>query len=82
MPEATPRLQLPDGSTWPEPDCPALAESMWKARWNMRALTQDDCYRILAVAEAYQHLAAHPAGTESVVAKLRSLRRVRRESRK
>lgn len=74
-----PRIKLPDDSSWPDPKCPALAEAAWIARHQLARLTQTQAYHLLAAVEAYQHLAAHPAGTESTVATLRALRRALRE---
>ena len=52
-----------------------LLTALWTARYSLATLTQSQAVTICEAAEAYQHYAAHPAGTESVVAQLRILRR-------
>lgn len=61
-------LTLDDGTVWPNPyiDPRDLDEP---AR----------THHIAAVLRAYHHLAAHPAGVESCLASLRSLRRAVRK---
>ena len=67
----------------PDPHSGELVEAMYAARYRIDALTQGEAYEILAAAGAYIHLAAHPAGTESVVVQLRELRRaIKAELRK
>src|SRR5690242_19932603 len=62
-----------------DPDYEPLRESMYTARYALHRLTQADAYRILAAAEAYLHLAAHPAPTHMLIAQLRAVRKVVRE---
>lgn len=75
------RIRLDDGSTWPDPLDQEAAEARHCARYNLATLTQLQAYDILAYAEAYLHLASHPAGTESCIATLRKLRRAALTSR-
>lgn len=57
-------IQLDDGTMWPDPYL------------DYRELDEPQrTFHIHAVIEAYGHLAAHPAGTESCVKSLRALRR-------
>lgn len=76
---ASPRIKLPDDSSWLDPECPALAEAAWTACHNPRRLTETHALLLVSAFEAYQHLATHAAGTEAAVAKLRALRRALRE---
>lgn len=55
---------IDDGTTWPDPF------------FDIREMDEPQrTFYINAVLGAYRHLAAHPAGTESCVKSLRSLRR-------
>lgn len=63
----------------PDPHDEKLGEAMHAARYDIARLTQDQAYRILAAAEAYQHYAGHPAATASILRQLRRLRRAVRE---
>lgn len=76
------RIRLDGGATWPDPLDQEAAEAMHCARYNLAGLTQLQAYDILAYAEAYLHLASHPAGTESCVATLRKIRREALSTRK
>ncbi len=66
------------GCVWPNPHDEDAHEAMHTARYNLAALTQVQAYDILSYAEAYLHLATHPAGTESCVKTLREVRRLAR----
>ena len=82
-------LRLDNGTSWPNPAAVAEAferlpepASMWRdldAPWTrpMDAEKQEfsDYCLIRGAIMAYDHLARHPAGTESMVGSLRSLRR-------
>jgi len=59
----------------PDPHEHKLAKAMWKARYCLDKLTQDEAYKILCAAESYCHLAGHPASTESIIKQLRAIRR-------
>lgn len=82
----SPTLRLDNGTAWPDPDAvaeafdrlprPAAADRPFDAPMTdaeRQALL--DWWTIRAVVGAYDHLATHPAGTESTVQTLRSLRR-------
>jgi len=61
-------LLLDDGTAWP-----ALAgQDLYDA---IESIPHPQRYHARAILSAYAHLAAHPAGTESAVKSLRSLRR-------
>lgn len=60
----------------PDPTDESLTEALHQLRYNLTAATQADAYRVLAAAEAFCHLATHPAGSNSMVRKLREIRRV------
>jgi hypothetical protein len=58
----------------PDPHDHALHDALHDARYDLAHLSQGQAYRILAAAEAYVHLAGHPAGTEAMVRQLRAIR--------
>lgn len=62
-----------------DPESEALGEAAHAARYDLAHLTQSQAYLLCAAVECYQHLGAHPAGTERMVAKLRRLRRAAKE---
>lgn len=79
-------LRLDDGTTWPDPVAVAEAfERLPTPPGYLRPLDEPrtdaereafaDYCTLRAAMEAYDHLARHPAGTESAVGSLRSLRR-------
>jgi len=72
-------IKLADGTRWPDPSSEALSEAAHTARYGLATLTQSQAFHLCAAVEAYCHLATHPAGTESVVAQLRMLRRALKE---
>jgi hypothetical protein len=64
----------------PDPCSDNLMRAMHLARYYPEQLTDTDRYKILAAAEAYVHLAAHPAPTYKIIKQLRDLRTAVRES--
>ena len=79
-------LRIDDGTAWPDPDAVHEAfsrlpepASMWrdldKPRTDAERQEFSDYCLIREAVSAYAHLAEHPAGTESAVQSLRSLRR-------
>ena len=66
----------------PNPYDPGLTDALHTARYNLKALTRAEAFRILQAAEAYVHFASHPTTTASVIAQLRELRRVVRENQR
>lgn len=79
-------LRLDNGTAWPDPDAVAEAfsrlpepASMWRdlnePRTDAERQEFSDYCMVRSAVEAYAHLAEHPAGTESAVQALRSLRR-------
>lgn len=82
----TPTLRLDDGTAWPDPDAVHEAFSrlpdpacMWRDLNEPRTPEERQAFAdyclVRSAVEAYDHLASHPAGTESAVLSLRSLRR-------
>lgn len=63
-----------------DPEDEKLHEAMHTARYDLKRLTQDQAYRILSAAEAYVHLAAHPAGNKLIIDQLRRVRKAVRET--
>jgi hypothetical protein len=59
---------------FPRPDTDRFERAIRKARHTPSELTRDEGHQLAEVAAAYRHLLAHPAGTESVLKKLRELR--------
>lgn len=59
----------------PDPNNESLIEALHALRWFPEEMTAGQRYLVGAAADAYLHLAAHPAPTKSVVAQLRQLRR-------
>lgn len=54
-------------------------ESSWTARYEMKRLTQTDCYRLAECAEALRYLLGDCPTTELACQKIRDLRRAYRE---
>ena len=82
----TPTLRLDNGTSWPDPA--AVAEAfdrfpepacMWRDLDEPRTEEERQAFAdyclVRSAVEAYDHLTRHPAGTESMVQSLRSLRR-------
>ncbi len=69
-------LSLSDGTRWPDPRAPGIADLIWRLSYagNLR-LTDHERHLLRSILSAYDHLASHPAGTEDAVKKLRDLRR-------
>lgn len=65
----------------PDPDDEALADALHRLAHGAR-LSGPDGWIILAAAEAYLHLAGHPAPTANIVAQLRQVRAAVREARR
>ena len=82
----TPTLRLDNGTSWPDPAAVAEAFERLPQPASMgrpldeprteeeRQAFADYCL-VRSAVEAYDHLTRHPAGTESAVQTLRSLRR-------
>lgn len=64
-------LLIDNGTAWPDPLAHHEAIHDAVSRIPDKVVR----YHVTAMIGAYQHLAAHPAGTESAVQSLRSLRR-------
>lgn len=62
--------------SFPDPVDPDLGESMHRMRYNPKRVENADRWRVLAAAEAYQHLTTYPLGVEHTVKDLRQIRRV------
>lgn len=71
-----------DRYTMPDPRDASLVVAKWTARYLPGKLTRLQVALLLASADAYWHLAAHPAGTESVIKQLRELRRAVKVARR
>lgn len=67
--------------SFPDPEHESLSEAMYRMRYAPEHVTASDRHTVLAAAEAYCHLAAHPANTADVVAQLRDVRREVRRRR-
>lgn len=65
-----------------DPEDASLEAAMHKARYDLANLTQEEAYRILAAAEAYVHLASHPADNRSILDQLRAVRSAVRAMRR
>jgi hypothetical protein len=63
-----------------DPEYEPLGEAMHAARYDLEHLTQEQAYLILDAAEAYVHLAAHPAGNKLIIDQLRRVRKAVRET--
>ena len=73
-------LRIDNGTTWPDPRAgndvidrlggPVGLGEEWTGE-----ISKTDLYTLRAIVSAYSHLAEHPAGTESAIGSLRSLRR-------
>jgi len=64
----------------PNPLDKRLIEAMWRMRY--ASPSRDDCFRVLSAAEAYCHLASHPASNKLILKQLRELRAAVKEERK
>lgn len=82
----TTTLRLDNGTTWPNPEAAAAAFDRLplppgylrppdEPRTDAEKAAFADYCTVRAAVEAYDHLARHPAGTESAVQSLRALRR-------
>jgi len=76
------RIPLPSSDAPPEklysmadPEDPETLEALHTARYAPERLTRSQMYRILALAEEYQHLACYELGVEHCIQQLRELRR-------
>jgi hypothetical protein len=67
------RLVLEDGTVWP-----TLEQAVGVVERHHHSDPPD--YDASAIAHAYMHLVAHPAGVEAAIRKLRMLRRAHRET--
>lgn len=67
------RIRFKDWSI-PHPHDEGLIEAMYAARYSPESLTRGQLLLILEAADAYRHLAGHPATTESIVSQLRQVR--------
>ena len=66
---------------WSFPDVlsEAFCETSWTARYEMKRLTQADCFRLAECAEVLRYLLGDCPTTELACSKLRDLRRAYRE---
>lgn len=75
-------IRLADGTSWSDPEDPALVAAMYTARYDLESLTQAEAYRLLDAVAGYRHLTTHESGTQRQIEKLRDLRRAVRAARK
>lgn len=67
--------RLPDGTSWPTTPDEDLHSKLNCYNAETVTLTQHEAWKLREIVGAYDHLLSHPAGTGSVVAQLRMLRR-------
>ena len=65
--------------SFPDPHFAPLLEAIHRCHWAPEDVTKADLSCLTRVAEAYEHLLTHPAGTGSAVRQLREVRRAIRE---
>jgi hypothetical protein len=71
-----PFLRLDNGTLWSAPlTDPELLDKLNCYDAETVTLTRREAWALRDIVGAYDHLASHPAGTESAVQSLRSLRR-------
>jgi len=63
------RVEIEDGSTWPNPCGERYGDLSWKLSHAPSGLTSGDCMMIAGVMEAYRLLITHPAFTLKTVAR-------------
>lgn len=76
-----PQLRLDNGTSWPAPlNDEELADKLNCYHSETVTLTRNEAWALRSIVGAYDHLATHPAGVESAVKALRSLRRAVRRA--
>jgi hypothetical protein len=74
-------LRLDNGTSWPAPlHDDELSDKLNCYLHETVTLTRHEAWALREIVGAYAHLSAHPAGTESAVKSLRSLRRAVRNA--
>jgi hypothetical protein len=63
------RVQIDDGTNWPDPSGERYNDLMWRLRYQQDNLRKSDLFDAASLMEAYSNLIMHPAFTLNIVTK-------------